>query len=123
MKLDKIKVTWCRKSNIGEEYPFGVKFDDKGNINTFKNVPVVKVSRKMYDKIGKTLDDMPPRILKQIKQINCTDNGKSAMWGFVITDGEKWLAIDTQGFNYPQYKSPIRVNGKVLPFMDLVDAL
>jgi hypothetical protein len=110
--LPVIAVSWCRKSCIDQDEPFVVKYDYRV-AEFFHNVRVLKVSKEQYDSIGKTLDDMDQRLLAEVQEIQ---EGKYAMWGFVITDGERWLAVDTQGYNYPRYKSPVCIDGRILPF-------
>ncbi|MBI4171069.1 MAG: DUF3603 family protein [Candidatus Aenigmarchaeota archaeon] len=111
--LPVIAVSWCRKSCIGQDEPFAVKFDYKA-AELFHDVKVLKVSQDKYDAIGKSLDDMDQKLLTEVQEIQ---EGKYTMWGFVVTDSERWLAVDTQGYNYPRYKSPVCIDGRILALL------
>lgn len=111
--LPEIQIVWCRKSFLSGEFPFEIikpeDWDnpDKVDINenssdefkpytvvTCKNVPCFYVDELEFVRIGETLNPLASRFLKYEV--------------FVICAGEKMLAINTQGFDYPQYKSWVR---------------
>jgi len=91
--------SWCGKSNVGEEYPFGVSFDPRGAEIVVGRV--IKVPKRTFDRAAYTLEDLP----LYLQRAN----------PFVITDGQRYLAIDTQGFTYPRYKGVVVLNGEKLP--------
>lgn len=67
-------------------------------------VPEITVPKKEYEKILNDLPVLSKRILNKTKLIPVGEWGKSK--AIVIkTKGKKPLAVDTQGFNYPRYKS------------------
>jgi len=120
-----IKASWCRKSFVGREYPFDVKWDagrtGYGDWYTVrKGTPIIKTSTSTYNKIAKTLDSFPKEILQKGDRAGVLrDRGYSSgeyMDVFIVTDGKKQLVIDSQGYNYPRYKSPVRIDGEEKPY-------
>ena len=66
--------------------------------------PIEKVSEKDYNEIRNTLNPLPPKILQS--------NADNSYRPFIVTDGKRSMAIDTQGYEYPRYKSPVyKMNG------------
>ena len=61
--------------------------------------PIEKVSKEDYDKIRNTLNPLP----FAIQQSNMDNNYRP----FIVTDGKRSIAVDTQGYDYPRYKSPV----------------
>jgi len=98
-KFEKIKVQWNCKSCVNGKYPFKVKWNEGIEPEIKKNVEIIRVSTEEYDNIADTLDDLIFNI--QIA---------------VITDNTRYLAIDTQGYRYPRYKSVVCFEGQILPF-------
>ena len=97
--LRNVRVQWARKSRIGGKYPFKVEkpedWETKSTV-IIKEIPLVSVNKRLFNKIAKTLNDLPVSILASL------ENYKIA-----IKNGENCLAIDTQGYIYPRYKSYI----------------
>lgn len=96
-----VNVTMYRKSVIGGE--FGIEGFKKNEAFYFNaNIPHIRVTPSEYNNIGESLDDLHPNILAQMKKINVGSWGY--IFGGIITDGKRFLLIDTQGDNYPRYK-------------------
>ena len=120
-----IRASWCRKSVVGEEYPFDVIWDSgRSGYSDFykikKGTPILQVNKTAYDKVAKTMDYFSGDIVKKGDQAGILNErgyakGKS-MDVFIVTDGKRQLAVDPQGYDYPRYKSPIKIDGKVIPF-------
>jgi len=92
-----IKVCWARKSMLGREYPFGVprvEECDPDEISTLEVKPdmIIRVSEDEWDRIAETLAPLDPKFPDDV---------------FIITDSDRWLAVDPQGYDYPRYKSQI----------------
>ena len=100
--FDEIRVRWNRKSAVGELFPFDVIFvvpptnipgiEDEDLIT---NVPIYRCSPEEYHDIAESLSSFQQGV--EMPQI------------FVATDGIRYLAIDTSGYDYPRYKSPVCV--------------
>lgn len=88
-------VFWARKSNVGADFPFNLTPPEEWDLEVDGDVVcfdgVVSVPAPVFDKIAGTLDPLPFSL--------------SALDRFVITDGSRCLAVDTQGYTYPRYKS------------------
>jgi len=108
--MNQLQVDWRRKSNVGNSYPFDVTDFKKKDARPFldnewglwSKPKIKKVDSNKYEKIAKTLDDMPITPKKGI---------------FLITDGKRALAVDTQGYKYPRYKSVIKYKGKTIRYI------
>lgn len=97
--LHNIRVQWARKSNINGKFPFDVikpKKWETESTSVLKEIPLVRVDRETFNKISNTLEDLPADILE------LAENSLIA-----IKCEEDFLAIDTQGYKYPRYKSYI----------------
>ena len=98
-KFKEIKVSWCRKSLVGDEYPFNVVFDLEEN-EIIKDIPIFEVNERDYKEITESLNDFKEDYPQY----------------FVIKSNGRFLAIDTEGFKYPRYKSPVCYQNEILPF-------
>lgn len=97
-----INVSWNRKA-IGES---DMGFDEE-YVHSLCNVNHVSVNSEQYNKILNTLDDLPVKVLSKVKRVSVKDWG-TALAVIIKSKGKKPLVIDTQGFNYPRYKSWIK---------------
>ena len=120
-----IKASWCRKSFGGEGYPFDVKWDATRTgygdwYKIKKGTPIIKTSERTYNKIAKTLDSFPREILQKGDKAGVLEEREYGrgkyMDVFIVTDGKKQLIIDSQGYDYPRYKSPVKIDGEVKPY-------
>jgi hypothetical protein len=68
-----------------------------------EGIPVVNVSRSEFDKLANTLDDLSPKLKAKVQRFSCSDWG--AGFGFLAKFGKSEIVIDTQGYDYPRYKS------------------
>ncbi len=97
--LHNIRVQWARKSNANQKFPYNLENPENWETEltkVIKEIPLIVVEREMFDRISNTLQELPIEILTLAE--NCK---------FAIKCGEDYLAIDTQGYNYPRYKSYI----------------
>jgi hypothetical protein len=78
--------------------------------------PIVKVTNERYDKYLNSLDDFDGNLKHKLTDYSLSDWGCAE--GFIMTDGNRYVMIDTQGYGYPRYKGIIKLsNGKTLPYM------
>lgn len=104
---------------IGAELDF-VKKGDLSQTGTIKDEIIeppllIGVSPEEYDNIAFTLDDLSENVLEQL--VNYETEIVGLRNGAMITDDKRFMIIDTQGHNYPRYKSAITLRGgKLLRF-------
>lgn len=89
-------VSWCRKSLVDGKFPFKVSFN-RDYIVEIKNPKLIEMSKKNFDSISKTLSRFDFELQELIK--------KKELQVFFVMAGKNILAIDTQGYDYPRYKS------------------
>ena len=97
MIKDSIQVDWHRKA-LGEDVKSFRETIDNPEV-TLSNVPIKVVSKETYDRIVNALKQFTPSVAKFSKQNNFKP--------FIIKNGKRHLAIDSQGYDYPRYKSPV----------------
>ena len=90
-----LKVSWQRKIHNEpihwtEEYAEVIK----------GRVPIVNVTSDQFVKIYKTLERLPLKVMNKINKTGSTV--------IIVKSGSKKLTIDTQGYDYPRYKSLVR---------------
>jgi hypothetical protein len=90
--MTKIKVSWNRKAVNEPIYWY------ENNVETIKKPKVISVSPTEFDNIYNTLEDVPKRIISKL------ETGEYD-YKAIIKSGTRILVIDTQGANYPRYKS------------------
>jgi len=99
------KVDFCRKPDLDD-----AKFSRPVPLLT--PPPVVTVPQKTYDQIEDTDGELPAYVLKNVGKFKTgTKANPSYHTGAVITDGQRFLVIDTQGYKYPRYKSRVHPEG------------
>jgi len=108
------EIDFHRKSNINDDYPFDVEGFNEPDAILLDKTYIVKVSKTQYQQIAGTLNDIPRNILDKSKTFRTDKWGY--MYGFIMTDGRRYMAIDTQGYDYPRYKGVIKIKGEILPF-------
>jgi hypothetical protein len=105
-KYQKFKVVWQRKSNTDDDWPFRVDEPYNWNadaIQIIEDVPIVKVTSAEFDRMATTLDPIPQNVM----QMAGYEPGSAKNMVFIINDGQRRLAIDAEGYDYPRYKSYI----------------
>ena len=97
--LSNIRVQWCRKSGVQRSFPFNIEKPKNWKTEftrVIKQIPLQVVDRETFNRIANTLQALPLDILRLASMnkhnvaIKCEDD---------------YLAIDTQGYDYPRYKS------------------
>ena len=102
-----VKLSMYRKSVVDGQRPFRVDgFQEYKSYIFNVNIPHINVSSNEYNRIAKTLDSIPPHILKQMVKLH-TRSEWGHIIGGIITDGKRQLLVDTQGSDYPRYKGVI----------------
>jgi len=85
-----LPVYWCYKSCVGGKPPFAVVWREGHATEGFFNKAYL-VTRTEFDSVAETLGSFPfpgfPRT------------------AFLMTDGERWMAVNPEGYDYPRYKS------------------
>jgi len=80
-----------------------------------RQTPVRIVTVDQYNKIADALDELPPDLLR-----SASKTLPAGRWGytkgFTMTDGKRYMMIDTQGHDYPRWKGVIKNKGRVLKF-------
>lgn len=96
--LEYVRVFLCRKVNANAKFPHHLLHPDdwdRGGISVVPSLPIVKATSKELEKAFNTLEDLDERLVLN------SEIGTM----FILTDGKNALAIDTQGYDYPRYKS------------------
>ena len=103
------KIDFCRKANHDK-----AGFNDPVPILTVP--PIIKVQPKTYNQIENTNDELPMHIKNKLKTFKTGKKSKPIQHtGAIITDGERYLIIDTQGYDSPRYKSRIQLEKENKP--------
>lgn len=77
-------------------------------IELLDQVPVLKMESTLFDQIENDLSELPEALLQDVhnKSYIRKDNQRKVIeYGFVATDGEKIIAVDTMGYKIPVRKS------------------
>ena len=100
MRKITFRTSWCCKCNVGEDR---VGSDVTYDTTKAKQVTaiVVNTTKTIFNKIAKTLDDMPMSFPR----------GRV----FVVTDGMRYLAVDPSGYDYPKYKGIVVIKRRKKP--------
>ena len=94
------RTSWCCKCNVGEDrVGSDVTYDTKEARQV--TAMVINTARTIFNKIAKTLDDMPK------------DFPRTKV--FVVTDGTRYLAVDPSGYDYPKYKGIVVIKRRKKP--------
>jgi len=81
--------------------------------------PIIKVDKTEYHLITNTLKDFTSWTKKKIVPYYTKDYSWSEpqkRMGFIVTDGNRYMLIDTQGYSYPRYKGTIEIDNKILKY-------
>jgi len=105
------KIVMIRKSYSKDEIPQKINNLDKHSFLTLPSI--VYMSKSEYDTLY-TLEPLLPSLEDKVSGYEISSWGYAS--GFIATDGNRWLLIDTQGYDYPRYKSPLIINGKPLNY-------
>lgn len=74
----------------------------------YERVPIIKVSSEFYEYIENSLEELPFALLKEYKNMAVVRyNNEKEFLDFcvIFSDGERVIAVDTCGYNFPIRKS------------------
>lgn len=106
-----------------------IQFHAKANADDIKHTlstlklhtvpPILKVDKVEYHLIANTLKNFTSWTRKRVTPYYTKDYSWSEpqkRMGFIITDGNRYMIIDTQGYSYPRYKGTIEIDNKILKY-------
>jgi len=106
--LHDVWVNWFE----GEENGYNVchfhEWRKEDQVELLDQVPLLKVSSRVYDYIENSLSEIPSELLKEVYQkafVRKNHERIQLEYCFVISDGKGILAVDTIGYNIPIRKS------------------
>lgn len=123
MYLHDVWVNWFE----GEENGYNVchfhEWRKEDTIELLDQVPVLKVSKELYNYIENGLSDLPESLLNDVYQKAYLRKNHERIqmdYCFVVTDGIGILAVDTIGYQIPMRKSRIIPRQEQLVY-DMID--
>jgi len=97
------------------------KFTSINDITEYYDVPIEKVSKEIYNQIAFTSEVLPPRFFVYRNNVDSSAEGfslkynsKRGIWGCIVTDGNRFVVVDTQGFADPRHKGMVWILEKSL---------
>jgi hypothetical protein len=94
----------CKGYNVPEYH----EWDKSDEVELMVQLPILHVTAELFEHIENGFDPLPKEMLTEIyrRSARASDGEEVKVdYAAVITDGERFLAFDTDGENVPNYKS------------------
>lgn len=106
--LHDVWVNWFEGVKHGYEVCFYHEWRKSDYLMVYERVPIVKVRKDFYNYVENTLEELPFGLLKEYKNMAAVRyNNEKEFLDFcvIFSDGERVIAADTCGYNFPIRKS------------------
>lgn len=109
-KIYDVWVNWSDGSNVQGRVPEFFEWDKNDSVDLFEEIALIKVEPELYSFIELEYRKIPNQLLELMKGQSRKRNPKTNRvrkedYAAVITDGERTIAIFTEGDNKPRLKS------------------
>ncbi|WP_310877005.1 DUF3603 family protein [Priestia megaterium] len=103
-----VDINWVMNESNGYNVPEFHEWMKEEEHTRYSSLPIVKVTKELFDHIENTLEYVPEQLLKDIEnkaEYFLNYQRKIEQYAFIITTGANTLAVGTNGLKVPMKKS------------------